>query len=397
MAQGVLGSPSDHALDVGLRCRTLAELVDGGALLGHGQRVDERVLRGDDGVGHAEAGVGAGGEDPELQLGSAVHGEVELGPLGAPDPVLLHDLGPMGPLEIVEGLEELVGIPGDAEEPLLQIALLDDIARALAGAVREHLLVGQDGLAAGAPVHRGLGPVGEARLEEPQEDRLVPLHVLGVVAVDLAAPVVDGTETPEGGGQLGDPGFGEDPGVGARLDGRVLGRQAERVESDGAEHALALHRLVPDRQVTERVVADMSLVGRTGWIGVHAQRVELRAGVVVLYLVGALVVPVALPFALHRADVVRACHDTRVGDAPARPSLLPDQSGVSGEGGRVGAGRAGAVASAGGGRGVRPSADSVARAAGGVAQLVERLTGSQEVRGFKSHRLHSKSQLNGYI
>jgi hypothetical protein len=30
---------------------------------------------------------------------------------------------------------------------------------------------------------------------------------------------------------------------------------------------------------------------------------------------------------------------------------------------------------------------------GGVAQLVERLTGSQEVRGFESHRLHSKSQV----
>ena len=30
-------------------------------------------------------------------------------------------------------------------------------------------------------------------------------------------------------------------------------------------------------------------------------------------------------------------------------------------------------------------------AAGGVAQLVERLTGSQEVRGFKSHRLHQNS------
>jgi hypothetical protein len=29
-------------------------------------------------------------------------------------------------------------------------------------------------------------------------------------------------------------------------------------------------------------------------------------------------------------------------------------------------------------------------ATGGVAQLVERLTGSQEVRGFKSHRLHQK-------
>jgi hypothetical protein len=30
---------------------------------------------------------------------------------------------------------------------------------------------------------------------------------------------------------------------------------------------------------------------------------------------------------------------------------------------------------------------------GGVAQLVERLTGSQEVRGFESLRLHSKSQV----
>ena len=34
---------------------------------------------------------------------------------------------------------------------------------------------------------------------------------------------------------------------------------------------------------------------------------------------------------------------------------------------------------------------------GGVAQLVERLTGSQEVRGFESHRLHSKSQFRGTL
>jgi hypothetical protein len=32
---------------------------------------------------------------------------------------------------------------------------------------------------------------------------------------------------------------------------------------------------------------------------------------------------------------------------------------------------------------------------GGVAQLVERLTGSQEVRGFESLRLHSKMQVSG--
>jgi hypothetical protein len=33
---------------------------------------------------------------------------------------------------------------------------------------------------------------------------------------------------------------------------------------------------------------------------------------------------------------------------------------------------------------------------GGVAQLVERLTGSQEVRGFESHHLHHKSAVQSH-
>jgi hypothetical protein len=45
-------------------------------------------------------------------------------------------------------------------------------------------------------------------------------------------------------------------------------------------------------------------------------------------------------------------------------------------------------------RWVRPNgAGNVPVVLGGVAQLVERLTGSQEVRGFESLRLHSKSQV----
>ena len=131
-----------------------------------GQLVDERMLGGHDGVGHAEAGVGAGGEDPHRQVGAALHGEVELGTLGTPDPVALHELGPLGPLEVVEGLEQLVGVLGDAEEPLLEVALDDDVAGALTGAVGQHLLVGQHGLTARAPIDRGQGPVGQARLPE---------------------------------------------------------------------------------------------------------------------------------------------------------------------------------------------------------------------------------------
>ena len=88
---------------------------------------------------------------------------------------------------------------------------------------------------------------------------------------------------------------------------------------NGAEHGLALHGLVADDQVTEGVVADVALVRRPRGVGVHAQRVELLPRVVVVDLVGALVVPVALPLALDRFDVVRACHATRVGEGGGAP------------------------------------------------------------------------------
>ena len=137
------------------------------------------------------------------------------------------------------------------------------------------------------------------------------------MAAHFAAPVVDGAEAGERRGQLGDPGLGEDAGVGPRLDGGVLRREPEGVEPDGAEDALALHGLVANDQVTEGVVAYVALVGRPRGVGVHAQGVELRAGVVVVDLVRAGLDPVALPLGLHRLDVVGARHRTRVREAAA--------------------------------------------------------------------------------
>ena len=284
------------------------------ALVVGGQLVDEGMLGGHDGIGHAEAGVGPGGEDPYRQALTALDGQVELRALGPSDPVALHRLGPFRPLKIIESFEELVRVLGDAEEPLLQVPLHDDITGTVAGAVGKHLLIGQHGLTAGTPVDRGQGPVGQARLPEAQEDELIPLDVGGVVAVDFAAPVIDGPEPTQRRRELGDPGVGEDPRMGPGLDGGVLGGEAEGVEPDRAEDPFALHGLVADGQVPEGVVPDVALVCRPRGVGVHAQRVELLPGIVVVDLVGALVVPVALPFALHRIDVVRACHPTRVGD-----------------------------------------------------------------------------------
>ena len=159
-----------------------------------GHLIHERVLGSHDGIGHAEGGVDPGREDPDSEPIATLDGEVELRALGPPDPVALHRLRPLGPLEVVEGLQELVGVLGDAEEPLLEVTLDDNVARAVTRAVGQDLLVGQHGLTAGTPVDRGQRPVGQARVPETQEDELVPLDVGRVVAVDLPAPVVDRTE-----------------------------------------------------------------------------------------------------------------------------------------------------------------------------------------------------------
>ena len=215
------------SVDDAAPCPQCGHLV---GVLGRGQLVDQRVLGGDHGVGHAERGVGTGGEDPQGQrvpsVGSvaAFDHQVELGSLGAADPVPLHRLDPLGPLQLVEAGEQLVGVLGDAEEPLLEVPFDDQVARALTGAVGQDLLVGQHRLAAGAPVDRGVGPVGQAGLQQLGEDDLVPLDVLGIVAADLAAPVVDGAQRGDGLLQLLDAGVGEHPGVGAGLDGGVLRR-----------------------------------------------------------------------------------------------------------------------------------------------------------------------------
>src|SRR4051812_5827567 len=261
---------------------------------------------------HAEAGVGTSGEDAEalprgVALGVA-HLHLELGAFGSTDPIALHGDDALGPVEVLQVVEQLLGVRGDLVEPLLQLTLLDHVAGALTRAVSQHLLVGQHRLAAGTPVHRRLGPVDQASFQEAQEDPLRPPDVVRVVALDGAAPVVDGADARDGVGELADAGVGERAGVLAGLQGRVLRGETEAVEPDRAQHAVPVHRAVADDQVAERVVADVTHVRRPRGVRVHAEDVVLGPRVVVRDLVGGRVAPVLLPLALDRLYVVPVVH-----------------------------------------------------------------------------------------
>jgi hypothetical protein len=149
------------------------------------------VLGREDHVGRAENRVGPSGKDGNSLAARRL--EVQLGAFTPADPVPLQQDGGLRPVDLVEVLEESLRILRDPEKPLVQEALLDWRVTALAAPV-DHLLVGEDGLVLGAPIHGRALLVRQARLEQLQEKPLGPLVVGGIGGRELVAPVEHAAE-----------------------------------------------------------------------------------------------------------------------------------------------------------------------------------------------------------
>ena len=187
------------------------------------------------------------------------------------DPVALHLLDAVGPVERVEILEETLGVLGDLEHPLAH-GLADDRMVAALGASVNDLLVRQDRTEGGTPVHRHFGNIGEALLVELLEDPLRPLVVLRIRRIDLAVPVV-----------------------------------AEAVPAHWMEDVKAPHALVAAEDVRRRVPLGMPHVKPGARrIRKHVEAVELLALAVRVRLEGLVFEPVLLPLLLDGREIIVA-------------------------------------------------------------------------------------------
>ena len=192
------------------------------------------MLRRHDEEGGTEQRVGTGGEDGVVdpQLLAAEH---DLGALRAADPVLLHRDDVRRPADVLHVLEQPVGVVGDPEEPLLELARLDHRPAALAAAV-DHLLVGEHRLVLRAPVDRRLVAVGQPALEQAKEQPLRPAVVARLVGAELARPVDRDAPGAELALELGDGCLGRLARMLAGPDRMVLGGQAEGVVAHRVQH-----------------------------------------------------------------------------------------------------------------------------------------------------------------
>ena len=157
---------SSSACDVPMRLHSAMNSASCGIL--RGRRRGERMIGRDRHELGAEQRVGPRREDFELVLavrrGLGIEREADQQALGAADPVLLHQPHFFRPaVELVERVQQILGIVADLEEPLRQLALLDQRAGAPAAAV-DHLLVGEHGLIDRVPVHLRLLALDQPRL-----------------------------------------------------------------------------------------------------------------------------------------------------------------------------------------------------------------------------------------
>ena len=263
---GVLDDLGDGLLVL----RALDELVQAG------------VLGSQDKEGDAKKGIGSRGENGDLTLialdGLAIpvaQGKVDLGALGATDPVGLHLLDALGPAgELLQVVEQLLRVLGNLVVPLLKVALLG-LGAAAPALTLGNLLVGQNGLAGGAPVDRVLFTVDQALFPHLLKDPLAPAVVVGAAGLDHAIQIVGEAHALHRGERLVHVLIRPGGSLRVVLDSGVLGRKAKGIKADGVQHIVAAHAGLTGHGIADGVVARVAHVQVARRIREHLEHVLL--------------------------------------------------------------------------------------------------------------------------
>ena len=194
-------------------------------------------------------------------------------------------------------VEQPVGVVGDPQVPLRQLARLDDRAAPLAPTV-DHLLVGQHGRVLRAPVHDARRAVGQPALVHRQEQPLRPAQVLRVGRVQPTGPVERDAVPPQRPRLRLDVVVRERRRVLTAPDRGVLRGQPERVPADGEQHVEPAQPPVPGDHVGQREHLRVAHVQVARRVREHRQQVPARPAAVVPGLEHPQPLPDGLPLAL---------------------------------------------------------------------------------------------------
>ena len=287
------------------------------------QLIHRRMLRRHNHVRRAEKRIRPRGINAQLHI-AVLNGKIHLCALAAADPVALLHLDLFDKIEIIQPVEQLLGIGGDFEHPLALHAA-DDLCAAALAFPGHNLLVGQAALAARAPVDRHLAFISKAVLVKLQKNPLRPPEVTGVGGIHFARPVKREADALELLAEVIDILLGHAGRMDMVFDGIVFRRQAECVPTDGEEHVVALHPALAGDDIHGRVAARVAhMQPRAGWIRELDERIVFGLFMAGLCLKAMGLLPAALPLELNFFGIVSLAH----GINPPLSSLRRDRKGA---------------------------------------------------------------------
>ena len=219
-------------------------------------------------------------------------------------PVSLRCLNLLEIINAVEVVEQLLGVIGDFQHPLV-LNLVNNLAvTAFASAVYDFLVCEND-FAMRTPVYVYFFFVRKSRFEKFEEYPLRPLVVIGVGGVYLTFPVKRKTQHFQLISETVYVAFGNDCGVDFMLDSVVFGRQTESVPAHREQYVVTLHTAFSSDNIHCGVgarVTDVQTVARR--IRKLNKRVIFRLGIVVFCVERAVFVPIFLPFAFNGGKII---------------------------------------------------------------------------------------------
>ncbi|MCG3161395.1 MAG: hypothetical protein JMDDDDMK_02578 [Acidobacteria bacterium] len=243
------------------------------------QFINQLVFGRDDHRVRAEDRVNARGEDADFFRLIAGDFKIDFRAFAATDPVALHRDHAFGPsaFQCVQIVQQLVGVIGDADEPLFQFALFDRRVFVAPAETAFSLLVRQRRVAFDAPVDGRVLAVQQPALPHLDEEPLIPPVIFGRAGSHLAPPIVAEAHPLKLGAHCVN--VFERPLVGSRVvfDRSVFGWHSERVPAHRMNHIVALHAFEVRQRVADRIIAHVAHVDAARWIRQHLQAVKLFA------------------------------------------------------------------------------------------------------------------------
>ena len=170
--------------------------------------------------------------------------------------------------------EELLGIIRYFQEPLFHFFLFDESVTPPAS-VSDDLLVGQDSLTLGTPVHLAFFTIGQIFVEHLQENPLVPLIVFRQACIHLSRPVI--TESQPFQLPFHVRNIIQSPllGMYPLCDGRIFCGHPQSIPTDGMDDVEPFHGHKAGNNISDRIIPHLTHMYSSRRVGVHLETVVL--------------------------------------------------------------------------------------------------------------------------